>query len=284
MSAIYVLDETGQPLPNFPVRLPSTDSIAYLNLVDYNKTKAYRFFVSDVRGRAYVLDKRGNPLPGWSPNSLRPLAEAPFHVRLGQRDCMVLPQDDGILHMYRRIGASYPNFPVRVGMRFAGKLYLERGATLAGSHFVALNTQGERLQVTLTGQIKERTPLYPTLGPAVYQLVPSVTGKGYVFVAQDAERLVVLSATGTLLFEKAAFLSEDFSVHYYNLGGQRSVLAFYAPQQGQVYFYATNGTEIMPSPVPASHSIALTYSRSPDSYTLYLHQEDKHVVLRHTMQ
>ena len=281
VSAIYVLDEKGDPLPNFPIQLPSSDSIAYLNLVDYSKTKSYRFFVSDVRGRAYILDKKGRPLPGWAPKSMRRLSEPPFHVRIGQRDCMVLPQDDGMLQMYKRIGTSYPNFPVRVGMSFAGRLYLKRGSSLSSSTFISLNPQGELLRTSLSGKIKQREPIYPVLNDATYRLIPSVTGNGYVAVAASNDQLVVLSSSGKVLFQKAISLSRDFSSQYYNLGATRSLLVFYDSRKRKAYFFALDGTEALPSPLSTSHKTALTYSRRSDSYTIYLHQGNTHLSLTH---
>ena len=281
VSSIYVLNEKGETLSNFPVQLPSSDSIAYLNLVDYSKTKDYRFFVSDVRGRTYIFDKKGRALPGWDPNLLHSLSEAPFHVRVGKRDCMILPQDDGTIHMYKRVGTTYPNFPVRVGMSFAGKLYLEKSSSLRSSTFVALNSQGEILRISLTGQIKSRDPLYPTLRDAIYRLAPSVTGNGYISVAANNEELVVLSAVGKVLFQKRISLSKNFSVQYYNLGATRSLLVFRDPQQQRAYFYTLDGKDALPSSLPTSHQIALTYSKRNDSYTLHLNQGSTYLSLLH---
>ncbi len=278
-TAIYLLHATGKSLQGFPLQLPNAAPIAYLNLIDYSKTKNYRFFVADVHGNAYVLNKQGRALPAWDPKPLSPLAHRPFHLRIGQRDCMVLPQKDGLIHMYKRIGHAYPHFPVRIGKALQGELYVERGSTLARTNLVAINHAGTLLKLSLAGEIHSERVLQPRLSKARYQLVPSVLKNGYICLISTPDRLVALNSSGEQLFAQENSLSNSFTAQYYKLDDQHTFIALHDKIQAQSYFYDRNGDNILPSPLPSTQQVALTYRRHADKYTIHLVQQDKYLRL-----
>ena len=278
--SIYILDRKGETLPGFPVQLPTSDPILYLNLLDYSQNKNYRLFVSDLNGQAYVLDKKGTPLAGWNPKTLHRLSEKPLHVRVSNRDCMVLFEETGIIHMYRRKGESYPQFPLRIGDGFSGTVFIKKGASLSRSHFISLNTTGELIRASFTGKIEEQRPIYPHLKEATYELVASVGNKSYLHIVSNKEKIIVLNPKGELLFERPAFSSGTPDAQYFDLG-TNSVIALHDKPQAKLYLYDLNGKEALPSPLATSDRISLTYSSQRNLFTLYLTQDKQYLKLRY---
>ncbi|MCU4175896.1 DUF3352 domain-containing protein [Carboxylicivirga sp. N1Y90] len=61
---LFLLDRNGNHVANFPVNLPSpaTNPVA---VVDYDKNKDYRFFISCENKKVYLYNEKGNIVPGW---------------------------------------------------------------------------------------------------------------------------------------------------------------------------------------------------------------------------
>ena len=278
-AGVYVLDEQGRPLGGFPRALPEADSLAFLSLLDYSKNKFYRFFVADIRGQVYVLDKQGKALAGWQPKRLGPLAQAPFHQRYGQRDVMFMFQKDGFMQMYKRAGSSYKGFPQRIGLTLAGEVQVSTAPSLARARLRALSTQGEFTEMDLEGNILTQKPLATPGGMDFYYLVTANTGKDFLMLAANNQKLHVYDSKHTQLFDIDNPSKGPLKAQYYALGGGADLLVLRDTRRGQAYFYDLNGQLVLPSPIPTQHRLALTYRRSNPTYTLYLCNDNTFYVL-----
>ena len=276
--AIYIVDSRGQLLRGFPLQLPDQAKIATLNVIDYDGSKRYRFFVSDEEGKVYVMDKSGQALPGWNPKVVEPLIVPPFHMRVGNRDIMILLS--GTLHMYKRIGRSYPGFPFTTHAPLVGG-WIKKSTQFEHTYFMLLTDQGEYIAYTLNGKEKIREVLDPSIREATYQIVESVTGKSCVFVIIEKEKIVVLGESREKWFEINNFLqSQTCEVKYYDLGEGQDVLVFFDQAAQKAYFYDLEGREQLPS-IETTGPISLVYSSYRKTYSLYVAHKQKYMLLKY---
>src|SRR5690606_10491023 len=103
-NAIFAIDRLGFILPGYPIYLPPGSVINHLNLLDYNNSLEYRFFVGTEEGDLYLLDQFGDYLEGWDPKNIAgPPASKPAHYRIpGTGDYMIATSSSGELYLVNR--------------------------------------------------------------------------------------------------------------------------------------------------------------------------------------
>ena len=266
--AVYVADETGKLLQGFPLQLPDQQTIAKYNVIDYDGSKRYRFFASDVEGKVYVMDKFGKPLEGWNPKIAEPLTATPLHYRAGQRDVMILFSHN--LHMYKRTGKNYPGFPLKLHAPLLGG-WIKKRSQFRQNYFVLLSEEGEYIEYTFSGKEQTKELLYPTIEEtASYKIVTSVSEKHVIFLVQYQDKLLVLGEDRKKLCEIPDFLqSKTFEVKYYDIKEDHHVLVFFDKEAQKIYFYNLDGQETIPS-LQATGPISLVYSTYKKKYDLYI--------------
>ena len=281
---IYVIDRQGKILPGFPVSLPDTSArIAYMRLLDYDKNKRYRYFIADILGRAWVLNAQGKALEGWRPLSLSPLSQAPFHVRLGPRDAMVLPQKDGNLQVYRRSGRSFVGFPVEVdpaGLVSDVYVRVEKEKPLS-SRFIVLGKSGVLQSFDLEGNLEQEVRLPSSTGEeTMYRLVKARSGNGFVILVWQSGLLRVYDSSGEPLFERP-WAGKEMWAQYYAFDSDHQILVLTDITSNSTYFYHMDGKEALPSPVASMGRIGLVYQRGSQSYTIFSAIQKEYRLLRY---
>src|SRR5690606_36538884 len=107
--SLYVIDRDGEDIPGFP--LTPGYRIDQVNVIDYNKSKDYRFLLADDSGNIYMYDKNGDNLEGWTPRSMDyRLTIPPSHMRVRARDVIFALEERGVLKSMTRRGGLYPGF------------------------------------------------------------------------------------------------------------------------------------------------------------------------------
>jgi hypothetical protein len=93
-SAIHIIDRLGNYVDGYPKKLPFR--IKYATVIDYDKSRRYRYLLSDGYGRLTLMNKEGIALEGWTPRETGGrLSSPPFHVRVRGRDCLVAIEASG---------------------------------------------------------------------------------------------------------------------------------------------------------------------------------------------
>ncbi|MEO1262778.1 MAG: hypothetical protein AAFZ15_28480 [Bacteroidota bacterium] len=158
-SAIYVVDQKGNDLDGFPLKLqvPATNGVA---VVDFFQSNDYSFFVACENGKAYGFDEKGSPVEGWRPNENIGWVEHPIvHFQADGKDFMSLLDVDGTLRVFKKNGTSRfnsisfeqpgltpPDFQVSkkssriVTANSAGRVFI---SNLSGDHFGLQLTGGK---------------------------------------------------------------------------------------------------------------------------------------------
>ncbi len=268
-TSLYVLDYTGNEVDPFPRPILAKGKATGVNIIDYDKDKNYRILVTDEVGNIYLKDAQYRPLPGWNPNPLKTSFVAPpIHIRV-TKDYFIALQDVGVLHVMNRRGQPYPGFPINIGEAVHNPPIIHQGKQAASTHIIVLTETGRLKTYTLQGTLKSNIQL-TTKGTAdKFTLVNSAIDKeAYVILQQSIDKLVVLNATGAVLFEKPCEADQLVIGQYYNHGSYPLYVITKVDQE-KTYIYDQQGRLIHP-PLPNSgYPVELFWTAPGQQLTVY---------------
>lgn len=120
--AVYVLDQTGNDVPGFPLALKNKAS-GPVSGVRYGDSGRYQFFVACEPGNVYAYDHFGRPLEAWNPLSEQGQITQPIsHFRCQGKDYHVLLSDAGRLSLMGR--DARPIVPPATLNAWSGGIYV----------------------------------------------------------------------------------------------------------------------------------------------------------------
>jgi hypothetical protein len=269
-NTIQAFDRTGKTFGKFPLTKPNKDPIQFFNLIDYDKSKNYRFAVADTGGQLWLIDKDGGTLEGWNPKTFEsPLASNPFHIRVAAKDLIVAPLINGEVHIFTRRGDYYKGFPLELKDQLSNELHVDLGTSLEKTFFSTITNNGEIIKFNGLGSISTREQLIRTNATTKYQLVVDVLKTGFVISRLDEFRVAILNEKGKVLFEKDYISTGDLRFQYYNFGAGNEVIIILDKEQQYAYLFDKKGDLINSQPISASEELAVMYSESEKEYRIY---------------
>ncbi len=205
-SVLHLVNRAGNYVNGYPFYLPEGISVQYLSVFDYEQDGNYRFLITDPQGQLWLFNADRDNLEGWNPLSLTvPLAEAPKHIRVRGKDCIVALLKNGLLYLLNRRGEAYPGFPVELGQACENPLFVNIDNTFADSELTTVTESGEVISLNLEGTLLKREQLLRTSANTHFLLCPDRLEKDFVIVRQDEQRLSVLDKDGRVWFEQSYF-------------------------------------------------------------------------------
>lgn len=260
---IYVIDRLGRILANFPITYDFEQPIEHLGLIDYDKTKTYRFGVSDFQGNIYLFSKDGKVLSGWQPRRLMyPLTQPPFHIRIGAQDCIIGIQRNGVINAFKRNGEIYGGFPMTFeNTNIFSPVYVQYGTLLSNTLLIVLSSKGDLIKVNLLGQVVSRESFARDESETYYQLcIDEEDGKDWIIARQSGNTVNILGKDGKLLFEKNYPNPSNKTVQYFNFGTNIEIFAITDKEAKKTYLYYLNGESISEKPLDSEHEVSIVYS------------------------
>ena len=253
---IYAIDRLGDFLPGFPLSLPD-EKLTSLNLVDYEQTREYRYFVATTKGNLWLLDKTGKALEGWSPLQLgETVIGEPFHFRVpGKGDFMIAQGKSGKIHFFNRRGEKQPGSPLDLGKEINSPVKLIVGNSPILS---AISTGGELVNGSFSGEIMYRNQLEKSNRDDRFELISDQKGNSSLILIKQFNKTLVLNdkeeslMTLPIAGEKAWF-------GYFDFGSTRKILAVTDAEQGFGYLYDLSGTMLTNAPLESDGEIQITH-------------------------
>ena len=267
--SLYLIDRNGKDVDHYPVAFGDSLPAEWLNVVDYDNSRRYRFIMADSTGRIYMYDKSGKTLDGWNGLDVKgPLIQAPFHLRVHGRDCIVVVRRNGEINVLNRQGIPYAGFPVNPGP-INGPVFVQPGPDFTGTLIFDITSDGVIQQVNLEGRIISKTQLYRPDKNSFFQIVPNLTRDNFIIARQDYNRVSLILRTGEALFDEDLLFSGRLKVQYFSFGVNNDIFAFTDEQQEFTYLYNRDGKLINNQPLESAFEISLTYSESASRYKVY---------------
>ena len=269
---LHLLNERGAELPNFPFNLPDTVRAAGVVPAPPRPRRATRLLVMGGGSNLFLYDTNGRVYPGWQPKRMEfGLAGLPNYLTVNGRDVLVVPLANGYVYAYNEQGAVYPGFPISVGARLDGGVFVETGPTLRRTRLTVVTQHGERVTFNLSGDVLSRGRVATWSRGSTFRLVPDQQQGSYVVVREEADgQLAVFEPGGRQLLTRHFLTSGPKPVQYFNFGPTRRVLVLTEPGPGKAYLYDGSGHLIADHPFDSTApNVALAPEASRSVYQLY---------------
>jgi hypothetical protein len=270
--AIHIIDRLGNYVPPYPVYLKEKN-IQQLSVVDYDRSKNYRFLLSEEDGKLWMFDKNGNNLEGWMPRDVGgSLMAPPMHYRIKGRDFIIAIRKDGLVHLYNRRGEMMKNFPLDLQGTPMGDYFLEMGSDIANTFFVVVTRDGFRIRFSPEGKIQNRETLLRASVGSQFGMKTEKFNKSYLVWQHDTRQLTVTDASGKRLLTSDYLSLKDWDIKYYHYGGGKSFISLTDKIQELSYVFDGSGN-LVTSPPLESTAIELRMTHSDQSHVFFIHDK-----------
>lgn len=268
--AIHIIDRLGNYVPLYPLYLKGKN-IQHLSVVDYDRSKRYRFLVSDYDGKLWMYDKSGKNLEGWAPRDVGgALLTPPRHHRIKGRDYIIAIKKDGSVHLYNRRGEMVKNFPLDLQGKPMGDYFLEMGADMANTFFVVVTRDGYRVKFNPEGKIENRETLLRASVSSQFSLIPEKSNKSYLILQHDSRQLTITDESGKKIISNDYISLKNWDIQYYHYGAGKTFISLTDKAQELSYVFDGNGT-LLTNPPLESTAIELRLANSDQSYVFFIH-------------
>lgn len=146
--AFYILDRNGKDAKSFPIKFK--DAVTQpLSVFDYDNNGNYRFMV--VQGKGVLMyDKNGKTVKGFGFNKAKSnIVHSPSHIRMGNKDYIVIAEESGTLNILSRVGKSR----VSVSKSFS---FSEIPVVEEDNTFVVITKENTKERITQDGKISSQ--------------------------------------------------------------------------------------------------------------------------------
>ena len=224
--AIYLEDQKGLHSPGFPVLLPDSNStIEHASAIDYDNSTQYRFFIASRYGSVFATDLKGKFLEGWNPWKHEiPMSIAPQHVRIGDKDVIVLLDQMGNLILTNRKGEVLPGFPLKLENRTNQPVFIENGLDFKTSYIYVLSELGQVEKINFQGIVSSSQQLFRPSKNTRFQFCMDQKKKTFVVVRISEDKIVIFDQSYRQIFENG-IKSSDIEVQYFHFGASNKIFA-----------------------------------------------------------
>ena len=267
---LHLIDRKGRAVDGFPIAMPEGASIQELFVLDYDRTKRYRFLVSDQQGNLRMFDKTGKSLDRWSPKAFNTeLTDDVFHLRVRANDRIVVGLQNGNIVVTNRRGEFSNGFPLKLDAPLSSKIYYEIGSNFKTTVFKTVSSEGLVSTFNLEGDLINRNQLYAPNTSTKFDLIEAPGANDFIYTRVDLNRVAVLNNKGEILFEKDYKTAGPKEIQYYNFGSGKSFIAITDMESGKLYLYNLSGKSLLYPSLDNSYPVSLTYSEARNECSLY---------------
>lgn len=264
---LYIVDRLGRDVSGFPKTLNS--DIRYSGLVDYDKSKNYRFLSALSDNQVCLLDKEGNNLSEWGPKKFdQNIGLAPEHIKIGGKDYFIVLLVDGTVQLFNRKGDKISDFKTKTKEMFSGDFYLESGMTSSETYLHYVSSEGVVIKQNLVGEIVSSDNLIRGKN-SKFVLRRIANRDGYYIYRIDTDKIVVFDKNGKVVFEKQNNGSTSISFQALSTGGNKMVFATHDSEQKLVQLLDESGKDLIQTPLESDSYPLLIFGKSNAGLKVY---------------
>ena len=144
-NSLQIIDRTGKTVKPFPLEFK--DEITKpLAVLDYDNNRNYRFVIT--QGAEIIMyDRKGKSVDGFNfKKAGSEILQSPKHIRIKNKDYIVIPESGGKLHILSRQGNSRISVKEKID-------FSENAWFLLKNHFVSTSADGNLIRIDEQGKI-----------------------------------------------------------------------------------------------------------------------------------
>ncbi len=273
---IYVIDRLGRKVGNFPISPSAESRLEHFTVLDYDKSKNYRFVAVEQSGNVYFFSKNASILEGWKPRKfLGALADAVGHVRSKQLDYMIAVQKDGMVNVVTRNALIVNGFPLRFETNVEQPIFIQYGADAEETLVEMMSETGELIGFNLLGKVVRRDPLLRPENTSIFSFCISPNQKDWVAARQDSQLMTVYDRAGNALFEKEITEKGRILVQYFYFTPDIQVLSLTNWETKKVNFYYRNGDPLLAQSLDNDQALSMRYDELQEAFFVYKSYKNK---------
>nr|WP_262916636.1 hypothetical protein [Belliella kenyensis] len=266
---LYLIDRLGNFVEGYPKEIQGK-TITHLNVVDYDNSRDYRFFLGTSQSELYLLDKQGAALEGWDPLLINSnLTVSPAHHRIaGVGDQMLALTKGGDLYFFSRRGEPLVDSPIRLGEGFeTGYLLIERGSATA-SRLISVTSMGEVVSVNLKGEIAYRHQLVRPDKESKFHLLKDQRNDKYLFAIHEFNKVTFIDQDFNEIFAYN-LISEQVDFQYFSFGSGKQLIVLIDKDQEFAYLFDEKGQMLNSLPISTKNPLSVSFSTNQNEYTIH---------------
>jgi hypothetical protein len=268
----YMIDRKGNTVENYPVNFAKEDNqiLQHFRVLDYEKSRKYRFLISDNKGNAFITDKNLNILEGWDPIVQKSgNSAAPDHFRISGKDFIVLIQKNGVLDVKKRNGQSYPNFPLELYNRINTNYFIQADKDFESSIVHILDNEGLLKRVDLNGKIQSEKQFYKPDKDSEFELVLDGLGQTYLIARKDPNGISLLNRTEKEIAQIKTEKGNTHKVQFYNFGADNEIYIITDVKNSKTFLFNSGGEISFKDGLRSSNELSILYYDSEELYKVY---------------
>lgn len=256
-NAFYVLDRNGNPVKPFPLEFKDEISLP-VSIFDYDNNQNYRFVITQ-QNDVLMYDAKGKSVRGFDfQKTTSQITQAPKHIRLKNKDYIVIPESKGKLNINSRQGKS--RIKVKEKIDFSeNQWYQNKGK------FVSVNSANNLVFVDVNGNVEEKP----------------VTINGNLQLAATEKILVTLSENVLIINDTEINL--DYGLYtqpqIFELGN-KTFIALTDTQAQRVFVFDQDATLLPGFPVYGNSAIDMRMENAGNVLLTVKGEEDTVLVYR----
>ncbi|MFN3801774.1 hypothetical protein [Belliella pelovolcani] len=266
---LYLVDRLGNMVNGYPLEVPGR-KLTHLNVVDYDNTRDYRFFIATDQAELFLFNKSGDVLEAWNPKTVSAnLAVKPAHKRVaGVGDQMLALTRRGDLYFFNRRGEVMLDSPVNLGAAVSSDyIVLERGNAVS-SRIVTVTEDGEVISVNFQGEIAYRNQLPRPDIESKFYLIRDQKEDNYVFAVHEFNKVTIMDAAYKPLFSYN-LIAEEVELQLFSFGLERQILVLIDKTQEFTYLFDLSGQMLNTLPISTKTPLDIKYSSSQNEYRIF---------------
>ena len=244
--ALYVTETNGKNKFGFPLHLPDSNAtINNVSAIDYDLSYQYRFFATSRYGLVFASDLSGKFLEGWNPwKHDRPFGLPPIHVRIGEKDLIVMLDEMGSLILTNRKGEVQAGFPKQLTSRTKQPIFVEKGLDLKTSFMYILSDLGLMEKINFEGLSSSNQQLFRPDKDTKFQFCIDHKRRTFAVARLSGKNVVVFDQSYRQIFQFEG-KSEMLQVQHFHFGSSDKIFAINDLESKQCYLFDESGQPLV---------------------------------------
>jgi hypothetical protein len=251
-SSLYLIDRLGRDVEGFPRKLLML--VNSMELVDYDKSRNYRYIIQSSNSDVYILDKDGKPLEGWSPNHFPfSIKDKPKHYRIGGKDYFLMLSVDGFIYLVNRKGEVEKKIPLTY-KSYLGDYVLGMGTNLATTFIQYVSSDGVVYKQSLDGKSSSQENLIKGNGSKFLLRRTAAGSADFFFFRMDTDKVAIFDKQQQLVIERQNPGSSQLIPSVVRLTDKTVIFCFYDLEQKLFFLYDQVGNLIGNRPIESTRA------------------------------
>jgi hypothetical protein len=255
LNNLFVIDAKGKEATGFPLKFNDliTQPVA---IFDYDNNRNYRFVITQ-KNEVLMYDSKGNSVKGFGFNGTSSeIIQPPKHIRIRNKDYIVVPEESGKLHILSRQGKE--RIAVKGKIDFSESTWYENN-----NGFVSISEDGKLIRIDQNGKVSKK----------------DLISEGNLQIAANENTLVLLSENNLTINNKEITL--DFGLYtnpkIFNISG-KTYISIADTQANKVYLFNEKGELAPDFPVYGISLVSITKSKTGNKSTILVLGESNEII------